>query len=76
MTDGPVSLEHAARLIRTPNRSYRTSDPVRQARTDLAELMANGCPSISEAARTLKLKQSRCDQHGQAIKRGLGAQAC
>jgi len=73
MKDGPISLEHATRLAK---RSYRTSDPVRQARTDLAELMANGCASISEAARTLKITQSRADQHWQAIKRGLGMEQC
>lgn len=69
----PCSLEHAVEVL--TKRSYRVSDPVQQARTDLAELMANGCPSISQAARTLKITQSRADQHWQAIRRGLGEQA-
>ena len=71
---GLVSLTEAARVL-TARRSYRVSDPVRQARADLAELMAEGCPSISQAARTLKITQSRCDQHWQAIRRELGPQA-
>lgn len=73
MKDGPVSLEHAVRTVR--RNAYAIKDPTRQARTDLAELMANGCPSISQAARTLRMTQSRCDQHWQAIRRGLGEQA-
>jgi hypothetical protein len=72
---GRVSLSEATRVL-SARKSYRTSDPVRQARTDLAELMANGCPSISEAARTMRITQSRCDQHWQAIKRELGVEQC
>jgi len=70
---GAVSLTHATRLLRG---SYRVSDPVRQARDDLAEEMANGCPSISEAARRMQITQSRADQHWQAIKDGLGVEQC
>lgn len=73
--DGPISLAHAARIM--PKRNpYRTSDPVRQARTDLAELMAEGGPSIAQAARTLRITQSRADQHWQAIKAALGVEQC
>jgi hypothetical protein len=53
--------------------SYLVSDPVRQARDDLAEEMANGCPSVSEAARRLRMTQTRADQHWQAIRAGLDA---
>lgn len=41
----------------------------------LAEEMANGCPTIVEAARRLGLTQSRADQLWQRIRRDLGAQA-
>lgn len=54
---------------------YTVTDSVRQARDDLAEEMANGCPSISEAARRMRILQSRADQHWQAIRRDLGPQA-
>lgn len=41
----------------------------------LADQMADGCPSISEAARRIGLSQSRADQLWQRIRKGLGAQA-
>lgn len=68
-----VSLSHATRVLRG---SYRTRDESRQARDDLAEEMANGCPSVSEAARRLRITQSRADQHWQAIKAALGVEQC
>lgn len=70
---GTVGLSHATRLLRG---SYRVRDTARQARDDLAEQMANGCPSISEAARRMRITQSRADQHWQAIKDGLGGEQC
>lgn len=68
-----AGLNYATRLLRG---SYRVSDGVRQARDDLAEEMANGCPSISEAARRMRITQSRADQHWQAIKAALGVEQC
>jgi hypothetical protein len=41
----------------------------------LADLMAEGCPSIAEAARRLGTSQTRTDQHWQRIRRDLGEQA-
>lgn len=41
----------------------------------LADEMANGCPSIVEAARRLGLTQSRADQLWQRIRRELVVQA-
>lgn len=41
----------------------------------LADQMADGCPSISEAARRLGLTQSRTDQLWQRVRKGLGPQA-
>lgn len=41
----------------------------------LADAMADGCPSISQAARDLGLTQSRADQLWQRIRKGLGEQA-
>lgn len=41
----------------------------------LAALMAEGCPTVSEAARRLNLTQSRADQLWQRIRRDLGQQA-
>ena len=41
----------------------------------LADLMAEGCPSITEAARQMRLTQSRADQLWQRIRRQLGSQA-
>lgn len=41
----------------------------------LAEQMAEGCPSIAEAARRLGITQSWADQCWQRIRRGLGDQA-
>lgn len=60
----------------SPVTGTRRADAARQARTDLAEEMANGCPTVSEAARRLCLTQSRADQHWQAIKNGLGVEQC
>lgn len=51
---------------------YRT-DKTRQAMDDLAEAMANGAPSVSAAARTLVLTQSRADQIWQMIRAELDA---
>lgn len=51
----------------------RNLEKSRAARDALAELMADGCPSISEAARRLDIKQSRADQHWQAIRSELDA---
>lgn len=41
----------------------------------LAEHMAEGCPTIAEAARRLGITQSWADNCWQRIKRGLGEQA-
>lgn len=68
----PVSLEHAVRTTR----ARRRPDKAMQCRTDLAEQMAEGCPSISEAARRVRISQSRADQYWQEIKRGLGVEQC
>lgn len=48
-------------------------DEARQTRDALADQMADGCPSISEAARRLGIKQSLCDYHWQAIRNDLDA---
>ena len=71
MKDAPISLEHA---VRTASK-WRVRDEAAQARTDLAELMAEGCPSVREAARTLRMSFKRADIHWQAIRRALGRQA-
>lgn len=73
--DGPVSLEHAVRTARQRS-AWRVRDEAAQARTDLAELMAEGCPTVREAARRMRLSNKRADIHWQAIRRGLGPQAC
>lgn len=53
--------------------------PITQKTVDdmavLAELMATGCPSVSEGARRMGLTQSRGDQLWQRIRRELGEQA-
>lgn len=41
----------------------------------LAQLMADGCPSIVEAAYRMRLAQSSADRLWQLIRRGLGPQA-
>lgn len=71
-TAGAVGLRHATGLLR----ARRVTDESRQARDDIAEEMANGCPSVAEAARRLRISQSRADQHWQAIKDGLGRVQC
>lgn len=55
--------------------SGRVSPETLAAMNRLADTMAEGCPSISEAARRLGLTQSRTDQLWQRIRRGCGAQA-
>lgn len=52
----------------------RTVDLV-EIRDALADLMADGCPSVAQAGLRLGLSQSRVDQHWQAIRRTLGWQA-
>ena len=42
---------------------------------ELADHMADGCPSISEAARRMGMAQNRTDQLWQRIRRDLGEQA-
>lgn len=74
MKDAPISLEHAVRTASTRS-PWRVRDEAAQARTDLAELMAEGCPSVREAARQLRMSFKRADIHWQAIRRGLGEQA-
>ena len=54
---------------------YRIADATRQAMDDLAEAMAEGAPSVSAAARTLRLTQSRADQLWQRVRAELGPQA-
>lgn len=71
---GTISFAHAGRVV--TRRSYITRDTNRQACDDLAEQMANGCPSISEAARRMRITQIRADQHWQAIKSALGVEQC
>jgi len=72
---GTVGLSHATRLIRGRH-PLRVRDDAAQARDDLAELMAEGCPSVSEAARRMGVSQKRADLYWQAIKDGLGGAQC
>ncbi|MEE8610118.1 MAG: hypothetical protein V3V60_08525 [Sphingomonas aquatilis] len=41
----------------------------------LADLMADGCPSITEAAYRMRTTQQTADRCWQLIRRGLGKQA-
>ena len=42
---------------------------------ELADLMADGCPTISEAARRMGMRQPRVHELWQRICKGLGPQA-
>lgn len=80
--DGPVVMQTRTGTSRwviyrgEQARQRETSSAVVGQRDALADLMADGCPSISEAARRMSLTQSRTDQHWQAIKRDLGVEQC
>ena len=41
----------------------------------MADLMADGCPSVTEAAYRMKLTQTEADRVWQRIRRSLGKQA-
>jgi hypothetical protein len=41
----------------------------------LAELMAEGCPSILDAARRMRITAAEAEKHWRAICKGLGPQA-
>lgn len=47
----------------------------RQAMTDIAEEMANGCPSVAEAARRMRLSQTYAAKLWSRIVAELGPQA-
>lgn len=54
----------------------RTETPATIAMRDsLAQLMAQGCPTVAEAGRCLGISQTEADRHWQRIKRDLGPQA-
>jgi hypothetical protein len=75
---GQINRMRAARDPRVPSqiqRKPKTTGATRQLMDDLADLMAEGCPSISEAARRLGLGQSHADQLWQRIRKALGPQA-
>lgn len=72
MIDGPISLEHAVRTVRQRSK-WRVRDDAAQARHDLAELMAEGCPTITAAAQRMGISLKRAHIHWQAIRRGLDA---
>lgn len=55
--------------------SYPVRNKTRQAMDDLAEAMANGAPSISEVARTMRIDQRRANELWQRIRAELGPQA-
>lgn len=55
--------------------SYPVRNKTRQAMDDLAEEMANGSPSISQAARTMRIDQRRANELWQRIRAELGPQA-
>ena len=74
MKDAPISLDQAVRTVQTRSK-WRVRDEAAQARADLAELMAEGCPTVRDAARQLHMSFKRADIHWQAIRRGLGGQA-
>lgn len=52
-----------------------TSAKAGAARDALADLMADGCPTIAEAARRLGMSQTIADRHWQTLRRDLGEQA-
>jgi hypothetical protein len=71
-----VALPMGGSASDKPRQRVRVLDALMLVRMDqIADAMANGCPSISEAARRLGLTQSRTDQLWQRIRRDLGAQA-
>ena len=41
----------------------------------LADLMADGCPTIVEAAYRMRITQTAADRMWQRVRRGLGSQA-
>lgn len=70
------SVSSRARRLDLAARPSPVRPDWRQARDDLAEEMANGCPTLSEAARRLHIAQNRAAEHWARIKQDLGDAQC